>query len=1564
MRKKKRQICISKNSKKRGITVVSGMILMFLVFFAMPAEASTISADFTYTVSKENATITSYTGEDLEVAIPSILDGYTVTAIGESAFANSSITGVTIPDTVIAISETAFANCTSLTSVKLTDNITKIYAGAFSGCTALGEIELPANLATLEKGAFSGTALESIVIPKSLTSCTAYRNVNDFNGPFSGADKLKNVEFEDGTTAIPLYILAGNDAVETVSTPDTVTLINAYAFQNCTALKTVRLSANVETIGHNAFEDSGIIKIEFPETIVSINSEAFWGCDRLESVIFTADAHSEVSVTIEDEAFVGCSSLTSVNLADNITEIQQYAFSGCTALSEIELPSNLAKLEYWVFRGTALESVEIPKNLKSCSGTTYENRYIGPFAGADKLKEVTFEDGMTAIPNYILAGNEVVDTINMPDTVTSIGACAFSHCTVLKNIELSPNVEIIGGHAFEGSGLTKIEFPETIVSINSYAFQDCSNLESVRFTTDVDSEVSVTISRNAFYNCSLLSKVIFSKNISKISEEAFSECSSLKEITLPEKLTFMGNEAFYNTGIEQIIIPKTLTSSGYYSSTYNNGPFTNAAKLNKVIFEPGMTAIPSYILSTSSESVTLTQVLIPESVTSIGENAFKNQTAITIYGLEGSYAETYARENNIPFDTWDGVIYERSIAAGELTGVDAANFKVMIEETEYDVMDSFDMSVAQSILVDQEDRRVICVLLNGKVHQMNIVSEVLVPSVKVKAEETKLVYQNGTFSKNYIDITVTLGCVVKEGSAYTLKDFKNLSGWGRYYDEFTIDMGEGKFYVKTPLTLSQYTQSVDETIAPGEYKDFTFVINHYDEYIPAAINTTYVLSVLYDENAIVNCPIQITNLDLQAANAAETKASRETEKAAREANAMLKSMTNVLALDTMLYEYCSDAQVEQIKEYLHTWLAEVAMSSSIKYSVLDEGVRYVLNKKLGISTSSTILTKRTTAVTKVIVQNSKYGTRTFEFQLVMDGYILGDGDPFACLGTLTYEVTNTDGLPDGITKSGDGAVTFANLKAFAEKVSEVAVDAVNDVYGEAWGTHVDELANLIVDVAILKIINSEFGVVSNGVFTLMEAGTRELISKTAAVLCPVDVYVYDLSGNLCGSIVDNVVNSENTTVGMYVDGDKKYIDFIGDDYIIKLIGNDTGIMTYRIVEYSDGMKEIRTVEFSNLPLADGTTYEGLVLEPIFMDSSLYALTSDSDEKILPDTDTYEEPEPPELSEDEIETPVCTHSNFRYTTTASTCVKSGKKVTACASCGAIVKTETLPILKSHSYGAWSVKSEATVLVPQIQIRKCVVTGCTSSETRKVGSKLNPILKLPGDVGSFSIKKGKSYIVKIAMAEGDSLVSCKSSKNKSLKVSSVKAAGTFKVSAKRTGKNIKLTIKLASGATKTVKVTVTTKTVKTSLIMGVPGQLTLEKNKKYTLKPELKPFTSTQKLKYKSSNKKVATVSAKGKITAKSPGKTVITIVSGSKTKKVKVTVKGIGNIKSSYKVKRNKSMTLKLKCYGVSGKVMFTSSKPNIVQVNSKGKVTGKKKGTAYITMSAGNYKVRCKIKVE
>ena len=202
---------------------------------------------------------------------------------------------------------------------------------------------------------------------------------------------------------------------------------------------------------------------------------------------------------------------------------------------------------------------------------------------------------------------------------------------------------------------------------------------------------------------------------------------------------------------------------------------------------------------------------------------------------------------------------------------------------------------------------------------------------------------------------------------------------------------------------------------------------------------------------------------------------------------------------------------------------------------------------------------------------------------------------------------------------------------------------------------------------------------------------------------------------------------------------------------------------------------------------------------------------------------------------------------------------------------------------HSWSAWKTKSPATVFKAEVQERTC--SKCGKTDTRTVGKKLTPTITV--NATKIWLQKGqKTSAFKVSgLANGDSVKSYKSGNKK---IFTVTNKGVIKAG-KKVG-NAKLTITLASGKKKVVTVQVMNRRVKTRDITNLPAKVTLKKGATYKLSPVVIQITSTHKLTYTSSNKKVATVTKAGKIKGVKKGTATIKVKSGTVTKKVKVTVK--------------------------------------------------------------------------
>ena len=242
-------------------------------------------------------------------------------------------TEIVIKNGTRGIAGNAFENCTSLTCVTIPDSVTSIENFAFKDCTSLTSVTIPGSVTSIGEGAFNG--------------CTSLTSVTIGNGVTSIGDSA----FYDCTS------------LTSVTIPDSVTSIGWYAFYICTSLASVTIHDSVTSIGSYAFYDTAIYN-NHPDGVVYINN---W------LIGYKGDMPENTEIVIKngtrgiaDGAFEDCTSLTSVTIPDSVTSIGNWAFEYCTSLTSVTIPDSVTSIGNWAFYGcTSLTSVTIPDSVTS-----------------------------------------------------------------------------------------------------------------------------------------------------------------------------------------------------------------------------------------------------------------------------------------------------------------------------------------------------------------------------------------------------------------------------------------------------------------------------------------------------------------------------------------------------------------------------------------------------------------------------------------------------------------------------------------------------------------------------------------------------------------------------------------------------------------------------------------------------------------------------------------------------------------------------------------------------------------------------------------------------------------------------------------------------------------------------------------------------------------------------------------------------------------------------------------------------------------------------------------------
>lgn len=267
-----------------------------------------------------------YTGE---VAVPSTFvdEGvtYTVVEVDKNAFANSTVTTVTLPATVTAIGKEAFKNSTIATlNVPSVDGVTKIGDGAFFGCSNFATLFVPSSMTSIPDSMFEGTAIADIKFPAHVEAVG--------KRAFAACQQLAGVEIPATITAIGDEAFAESNAITSLikefTMPAAMTEIPNSLFAGCVGLTTLKIGKSVNAIKGYAFD----------------------GCKMLANIVY-ADGQ------------------TGVNLPSTLTSIEAYAFRGCNAVGTLVLPEALASLPSYAFENSGLNRLVLPQKKMNYSNT-------------------------------------------------------------------------------------------------------------------------------------------------------------------------------------------------------------------------------------------------------------------------------------------------------------------------------------------------------------------------------------------------------------------------------------------------------------------------------------------------------------------------------------------------------------------------------------------------------------------------------------------------------------------------------------------------------------------------------------------------------------------------------------------------------------------------------------------------------------------------------------------------------------------------------------------------------------------------------------------------------------------------------------------------------------------------------------------------------------------------------------------------------------------------------------------------------------------------------------------
>ena len=510
---------------------------------------------------------------------------------------NYCVDSVIIPAGVTGIGSFAFNEARLLTSITIPAGVTSIGDYAFFNAVSLTSITIPATVTSIGEYAFtSTTALNSIVVDSENITFSSIADVL-FNKDattlirYPSGKSGTSYSIPSGITRIGSGAFSGSVSLTSITIPTGVTNIESNTFIYATKLSSINIPSSVRSIGDSAFAyASSLASVRIPSSVISIGEYAFDNATTLASVYFFGDQPS-----------IGTNAFS--NIASGPTA---YITSTATGFTKTGTPLrwNGFTVETFNPNGKFLCTTGLPTT--STPNFTITDSVVTQ--GSNCAGSVVIPAGVTSIGDDAFAGANLLTSITIPSSVTSIGAGAFFGAAILSSVTIPTGVTSIGVDAFSfASSLTSITIPASVTSIGDSAFKSASSLASVYFLGN-----KPTSGINVFLNIAAGAKGYITSTATGF--------------------VAVGQTWDWLTVTANVANGTYLCTTGQPSSSIPNFTITSG------VVTLGSNCVGSVVIPASVTSIgdnafwgatSLTSITIPAGVTNIGGRAFWGTTSLT-----------------------------------------------------------------------------------------------------------------------------------------------------------------------------------------------------------------------------------------------------------------------------------------------------------------------------------------------------------------------------------------------------------------------------------------------------------------------------------------------------------------------------------------------------------------------------------------------------------------------------------------------------------------------------------------------------------------------------------------------------------------------------------------------------------------------------------------------------------------------------------------------------------------------------------------------------------------------
>ena len=499
-----------------------------------------------------------------------IRDGVLWSSNGNLLLMDENTGSLTIPDSVTAIGEGAFANLEGLKTIIIPSTVKRIEKNAFRNNSTLETVIMQEKVnadGTIEGVEYIG-AYAFMECPNLTTVQMANSVMEIETQVFYNCNNLKSINISTGLKVISRYMFTGCSSLTNIEIPEGITSIENYAFDSCTNLETIKLPSTLETIEGTAFNScTKLANIEIAEgnRNFSFENGILLGNNGTKMVIILESAIKNNTLTIPD----------------TVISLKNEQISGFTQITTVNIPSSVTSIDAGFFQNNNITNVIIDSSnpkyevidnaiyTKASQGDIEIVRYFG------NEDIVNVKEGTKIIKQYCFI-NKTLSQINLPNSLENIANQAFLNCNNLKSFILGANINNFDSMSIYGSAIEEIKIDEENQNYSIRTGAIC-NGEEVEALYNKDGSIFISPIKilGTITTYEILSKVD-GVEVKEIANYAFHNQNKMTNIKIPNTIKKIGISFNYCHSLQTIEIPSSIKE-------INTGCFNNATNLREVI---------------------------------------------------------------------------------------------------------------------------------------------------------------------------------------------------------------------------------------------------------------------------------------------------------------------------------------------------------------------------------------------------------------------------------------------------------------------------------------------------------------------------------------------------------------------------------------------------------------------------------------------------------------------------------------------------------------------------------------------------------------------------------------------------------------------------------------------------------------------------------------------------------------------------------------------------------------------------------------------------------------------